>query len=76
MRPASDSVAIVGAEALSPLATANWLPTNSACVANEFEVVTSLVDTVNVRNAADTGSQAVAAVPAPHNGIRFSIAIP
>ena len=73
---ASDSVAIVGAEALSPLALANWLPTNSACVATEFEVVTSLVDTINVRNSTDNGSQPVAAVPAPHDGIRFTIAIP
>jgi hypothetical protein len=67
---------VVGAEALSPLALANWLLTNSACAASEFEVVTSLIDTVNVRNSLDNGSQAVAAVPAPHNGIRFTIAIP
>jgi hypothetical protein len=73
---ASDSVAIVGAEGLSPLALANWLPTNSACQPAEFEVSTSLVDTITVRNSTNTGGQAVAAVPALHDGIRFSIAIP
>jgi hypothetical protein len=73
---ASDSVAIVTGAAgnQSFLYPARWRPVNSACVSSEFEVQTFLVDTIAVRNAANTGSVTVSDAFTPF-AAPFTIAI-
>jgi hypothetical protein len=73
---ASDSVAIVngvgGNQGL--LLPARWRANNSACVSSEFEVQAFSVQTIDVRNAADTGSVTVSSAFSSI-GHEFTIAI-
>jgi hypothetical protein len=73
---ASDSVAIVNGAGgnQSFLLPARWRPVNSACVSSEFEVQAFIVDTIAVRNSANTGSTTVSNAFSPF-AHAFTIAI-
>ncbi|MEA2483932.1 MAG: hypothetical protein QOC55_1879 [Thermoleophilaceae bacterium] len=72
---APDSVAVVAPAGGSDSAFAEWLSSGVDCATNEFEVVTGLIGTISVRNAANNGSETVSWIYHRIGGIRFTIAI-
>lgn len=57
------------------LYAATWRSTNFVCPPTEFEVETRSWGTINVRNAADTGSTQVVSPSAAVANVRFTIAV-
>jgi hypothetical protein len=75
---AADSVAVVGIAkdyGNGAVQAASWRSNNSACVGSEFEVDTSVIGSVLVRNYDNSGTQQVGTSGSPVDAV-FSILIP